>query len=302
MSSTPESAAGARAPSSPIVAVSRRSSVSDLVGRHALRALGYVVLLVFAAAFLLPFLYMISISLRPNMEVLTFPISIVPAKPGLGSYIDLFNGTAMVNWLLNSVIVTLSVTLIQLFTSSMAGFSFARGTFPGKDAIFWLLMSAIMVPFTVTMIPLYILIAKLHWINTFYALIIPAAASIFGTFLCRQYVLSIPRSYDDAAIVDGCSVWGIYRWIHLPLMTPVLATLCVLTFLHTWNDFLWPLLVLQSDAMKTITVGLATMITFEGGASIRMSGATVTFLPTLLVFIALQRYVIRGFVLSGVKG
>jgi multiple sugar transport system permease protein len=159
-----------------------------------------------------------------------------------------------------------------------------------------------MIPFTVTMIPLYILIAQLHWINTFYALIVPAAASIFGTFLCRQFILTIPQTYDEAAIIDGCSVWGLYHRIHLPLMTPVLATLRVLTFLGTWNDFLWPLLVLQSNTMKTITLGLASMLTFEGGVAVRMAGATVTFLPTLVVFIALQRYVIRGFVLSGVKG
>ncbi|HUX85548.1 MAG TPA: carbohydrate ABC transporter permease, partial [Chloroflexota bacterium] len=211
-------------------------------------------------------------------------------------------GTAMTHWLINSFFVTIVVTVLQVFTSSMAGFAFARGDFPGKDVIFWVLLSAIMIPFTVTMIPLYILIAHLHWIDTFYALIVPGAASIFGTFLCRQFILSIPRTYDEAATIDGSSVWGLYRCIHLPLMTPVLATLCVLTFLGTWNDFLWPLLVLQSNTMKTITVGLATMLTFEGGVAVRMAGATVTFLPTLVVFIALQRYVIRGFVLSGVKG
>jgi multiple sugar transport system permease protein len=236
------------------------------------------------------------------MEILTFPISLIPEAPGLGAFTSLFAGTAMANWIFNSFFVTITVTLLQLFTSSMAGYAFARGEFPGKDAIFWGLMSAIMIPFTVTMIPSYILIARLQWINTFYALIIPSAATIFGTFLCRQFSLTIPRTYDDAAIVDGCSVWGVYYRIHLPLMTPVLATLGVLAFLGTWNDFVWPLLVLQSNTMKTITVGLATMLTYQGGASVRMAGATVTFLPTLIVFVALQRYVIRGFVLSGLKG
>ena len=267
-----------------------------------LQGVGYIVLIGFAAMFIVPFLYMISIALRPDMEILTFPISLIPEQPGLGAFASLFAGTAMTNWLINSFFVTITVTLLQLFTSSMAGYGFARGNFPGKDVIFWLLMSAIMVPFTVTMIPSYILIPRLHWIDTFYALIIPAATSIFGTFLCRQFILTIPRTYDDAAIVDGCSVWGVYYRIHLPLMTPVLATLAVLAFLGTWNDFVWPLLVLQSNAMKTISVGLATMLTYQGGASIRMAGATVTFLPTLIVFITLQRYVIRGFVLSGLKG
>ncbi|MCX6046701.1 MAG: carbohydrate ABC transporter permease [Chloroflexi bacterium] len=256
----------------------------------------------FAAMFIVPFLYMISISFRPNMEILTFPISLIPEEPGMGAFTSLFAGTAMTNWIFNSFLVTITVTLLQLFTSSMAGYGFARGDFPGKDIIFWLLMSAIMIPFTVTMIPSYILIARLQWIDTFYALIIPAATSIFGTFLCRQFILTIPRTYDDAAIVDGCSVWGVYYRIHLPLMTPVLATLGVLAFLGTWNDFVWPLLVLQSNTMKTISVGLASMLTYQGGASIRMAGATVTFLPTLIVFILLQRYVIRGFVLSGLKG
>lgn len=267
-----------------------------------LHGLGFLLLILFAAMFIVPFLYMISIALRPNMEILTFPISLIPEQPGLGAFISLFAGTAMAHWIINSFFVTITVTLLQLFTSSMSGYAFARGEFPGKDLIFWILMSAIMIPFTVTMIPSYILIARLQWINTFYALIIPSATSIFGTFLCRQFSLTIPRTYDDAAIVDGCSVWGVYYRIHLPLMTPVLATLGVLAFLSTWNDFVWPLLVLQSNTMKTISVGLATMLTYQGGASIRMAGATVTFLPTLIVFIALQRYVIRGFVLSGIKG
>jgi len=263
---------------------------------------GYALLVLCAVIFLVPFLYMVSMSLRPNLELLTFPISLVPEQPGLGAYASLFSGTAMAHWLFNSFLVTVTVTVLQLVTSSMAGFAFARGDFPGKDGIFWLLMSALMIPFSVTLIPAYILIARLHWVDTYYALIVPGAASIFGTFLCRQYVMGIPRTYDDAAIVDGCSVFGVYRRIHVPLMTPVLATLAVLTFLAHWNDFLWPLVVLQSNTMKTITVGLATMLTVEGGASIRMAGATVTFLPTLIVFVALQRYVIRGFVLSGVKG
>ncbi len=298
MSSTASPASGPTAVTATVVAT---PAVASLARRLAV-LVGYVLLVLCAVIFLVPFLYMVSMSLRPNLELLTFPISLVPEQPGLGAYAALFAGTAMAHWLFNSFLVTVTVTILQLVTSSMAGFAFARGDFPGKDGIFWLLMSALMIPFSVTLIPAYILIARLHWVDTYYALIVPGAASIFGTFLCRQYVMGIPRTYDDAAIVDGCSVFGVYRRIHVPLMTPVLATLAVLTFLAHWNDFLWPLVVLQSNTMKTITVGLATMLTVEGGASLRMAGATVTFLPTLIVFVALQRYVIRGFVLSGVKG
>jgi multiple sugar transport system permease protein len=302
MSSTPERVAPNAVPTDQIGRREREESAWVIWGGRVLLGVGYVVLILFAVAFVLPFLYMISASLRPNMEVLSFPISLIPEEPGLGAYVSLFSGTAMLSWLFNSFFVTVTVTILQIVTSSMAGFAFARGDFPGKDAIFWLLMSALMIPFSVTLIPAYILIARLHWVDSYYALIVPGAASIFGTFLCRQYIMGIPRTYDDAAIVDGCSTWGVYYRIHLPLITPVLATLAVLTFLAHWNDFLWPLVVLQSNNMKTITVGLATMLTFEGGAAIRMAGATVTFLPTLIVFIFLQRYVIRGFVLSGVKG
>ena len=282
-------------------AATRRSASSVLV-ETGVRYLGYLFLVLFAAMFLVPFVYMVSISLRPNMEILTFPISVIPERPGIGAYQNLFVGTAIGNWLLNSFFVTAVVTVAQVFTSSAAGFAFARGDFPGRNFIFWLLMSAIMVPFTVTMIPLYILIARLGWVNSLAALIVPAAASIFGTFLCRQFILSIPSSYDEAAIIDGASIFGVYWRIHLPLMAPVLATLAVLTFLGTWNDFVWPMLVLQSNTQKTITLGLASMLSYTGGASIRMAGATLTFFPTLIVFIALQRYVIRGFMLSGVKG
>jgi len=262
----------------------------------------YVLILLICALTVGPFLIMISVSLRPNFSFMTFPISLIPPQPGLDNYIRLFHQTSIGRWILNSVFISTSVTFLQALTCSLAGFAFARGSFPGREVIFWAFMSTLMVPSTVTIVPIFLILSRLGWVDTYAALIIPAATSVFGTFLMRQYFVTIPRDYDDAALIDGANLWQTYYRVILPLGKPALATLATLTFLGHWNDFLYPLIVTTKSSMRPLTVGLATMVVQEGGAGVQMAGATITFLPTFLIFLFMQRYVVQGIALSGIKG
>jgi ABC-type glycerol-3-phosphate transport system permease component len=262
----------------------------------------YGFLLVFAITMVGPFLLMVSASLQPNLIYLTFPMPLIGPDMGFGNYVSLFSRSLIGRWILNSAAITVSVTLLQIITCSMSGYAFARGKFFGRDFIFWIFMGTLMIPSTVTIIPLYIVVSALGWGNTFPGLIIPQATSIFGTFLMRQNFKSIPTEYDDAARIDGANRWQFFLQVLLPLTKPALATLGTLTFLDSWNDFLYPLIVTSSDQMYPLTVGLATMVKRGGNAGFSLAGATVSFLPTFIFFLFMQRYVVRGITLSGLKG
>jgi multiple sugar transport system permease protein len=249
-----------------------------------------------------PFLLMVSASLQPNMIYLTFPMKLIGPGMGFENYVSVFSRSLIGRWIFNSAVITVSIVLFQLTTCSMSGYAFARGKFFGRDVIFWVFMGTLMIPSTVTIIPLYIVVSTLGWANTFPGLIIPQATSIFGTFLMRQNFKSIPTEYDDAARIDGANRWQVYRLVLLPLTKPALATLGTLTFLDSWNDFLYPLIVTSSDTMYPLTVGLATMVKRGGNAGFSLAGATVSFLPTFVFFLIMQRYVVRGITLSGIKG
>jgi ABC-type glycerol-3-phosphate transport system permease component len=262
----------------------------------------YALLLVFALTMVGPFLLMVSASLQPNLIYLTFPMHLVGPGMGFDNYVSLFNRSSIARWILNSAVITVSITLLQIITCSMSGYAFARGRFWGRDMIFWIFMGTLMIPSTVTIIPLYIVVSTLGWANTFPGLIIPQATSIFGTFLMRQNFKSIPSEYDDAARIDGANRWQVYLRVLLPLTKPALATLGTLTFLDSWNDFLYPLIVTSNDQMYPLTVGLATMVKRGGNAGFSLAGATVSFVPTFIFFLIMQRYVVRGITLSGLKG
>lgn len=267
------------------------------------RSLPYLGLLSMAAIMVFPFLLMVSGSLRPNYRYFTFPISIVPQNLSLSNYLTIVRRGQFARWLFNSCLVSGVSIAARLFFCSLAGYAFARGRFPGRDMIFWGLMIFLMVPTSTTVVPMYILLAKLGWVDTYLALVVPYATSIFGTFLMRQNMIAIPHDYDDAALIDGCSWFGVYWRVILPMSKPALATLAVIGFLEIWNDFLLPLVVMRSNEMRTITVGLATMSTIGGGqAGLIMAGATLVFLPTLIIFLVLQRYVVEGMTLAGIKG
>src|SRR5262249_30576475 len=283
---------------------SRRAAARrDARTRTAVRlAVTYTLLLVFAVALAGPFVLMVSASLHPNLVYLTFPLPLFGSDMGFDNYTLLFSRSLIGRWILNSAVITVAITVFQIATCSMSGYAFARGRFPGRELIFWVFMGTLMIPSTVTIIPLFIVVTALGWANTFPGLIVPHATSIFGTFLMRQYFKSIPGDYDDAARIDGANRWQIYLWVLPPLTGPALATLGTLTFLNAWNDFLYPLIVTSSDEMYPLTVGLATLVKRGGNAGFSLAGATVSFVPTFLFFLAMQRYVVRGITLSGLRG
>ena len=204
---------------------------------------------------------------------------------------------------LNSIIVTTCITLGTVFTSSLAAFAFARLRFPGRDSIFLAYLATLMVPTIVIMLPVYALLSNLRMTNTYSALIFPPMFSAYGTFLLRQFFMTIPRDLEDAATIDGASTFQVYRHIILPLSKPALATLTTFVFLHSWNDFLWPLMVVDRLALKTLPIGLAHFQdSYTTEYHLLMAASVIVMLPVLIVFLIGQRYFVRGIALSGMKG
>lgn len=203
----------------------------------------------------------------------------------------------------NSIMVSICVTLGTVFTSSLAAFAFARMRFPGRDSIFLAYLATLMVPAIVIMLPVYALLSNLRMTNTYPALIFPPMFSAYGTFLLRQFFMTIPRDLEDAAVIDGASPFAVYRHIILPLSKPALATLTTFVFLHCWNDFLWPLMVVDRLALKTLPIGLAHFQdSYTTDYHLLMAASIIVMVPVLIVFLLGQRYFVRGIALSGMKG
>ena len=267
--------------------------------------LTYVVLIAGGVFMFLPFAWMVLSSVKSLPEIYAFPPRFWPEQLMWSNYVETWNALPFGRFFGNSLLVATTVTLGQLFTCSLAGYSFARLRFPGRDAIFIGYLATIMVPFAVVMIPLFILMRTLGWLDTRYALIVPALFSPWGTFLMRQFMLSIPHELEDAARIDGCTYFGIYWRIILPVSQPVLATLGIFTFLGQWNDFLWPLIMINSIDKRTLPLGLASfqsMSMLKTPWHLIMAAATFSVLPVLILFVFGQKYYVRGIVTTGLKG
>lgn len=265
----------------------------------------FALLAIGAVAMLIPFYWMIASSLMSPAEIIARPISFIPENPSLAAYRGLREAIPIGRMYLNSMIVTFLITAGILATSSTAGYGFAKFHFPGRDLLFLIVLATMMIPFFVVMIPIFWMIGKWGWINSYQGLIVPHIATAFGIFLMRQYLLSLPDEVLDAARVDGASEFEIFWRIVLPLSTPALGALTILAFVYQWNTFLWPLVVARSDTMWTVPVGLNALRTYAGNAQVvnmQMAGATMGVVPLLIVFLALQRYFVRGIALTGVKG
>jgi multiple sugar transport system permease protein len=277
----------------------RRVPLSTKLARLALHGL----LLGGSVIMLLPFLWMLSTSLKEPSDIFTYPPTWIPSPFAWNNYADTWQAMPFGRFYLNSFVVATSVTVLQLLTSSLAAFAFARLRFRGRNAIFLLYLATLMVPFQVTMLPNFILMRYLGWYNTYQALILPPAFSAFSTFLMRQYMLGLPLDLDEAARMDGANSWRIWWQIILPLSGPVLAALAIFTFLGSWNDFLWPLIITDSLEMRTLPVGLSA---FQGQYGVRwnllMAGSVIAMLPVLVVYMIGQRYFIRGITLTGMGG
>lgn len=256
--------------------------------------------------FLVPFAWMISASFKTTQEIFSYPPSLIPNAISLANYQRLFSNWPFPNWYGNSLVVALLTTFMVLFFSSLAGFAFAKYRFRGQSALFLLLLGSSMIPFPILLIPLFILVANLGWVNALEALIIPFMAPAIGIFLMRQFMSYIPSELLDAARIDGASDFRTYWQIVLPLVLPGLATLGILTFLGSWNNYLWPLVVLRSSDAMTLPVGMAAMLTGVAAGSAppygpAMAASVLVSIPIIVVFLFLQRYYIAGLTLGGVK-
>ncbi|HEU4910932.1 MAG TPA: carbohydrate ABC transporter permease [Actinomycetes bacterium] len=250
-----------------------------------------------------PFLWMLLGSFRPDRELKQVPPAWLPQDPTLENYRNLFERLDFPTYFVNSAVVALAITLGNLVFCSMLGYALAKLDFPGKRVIFVLVLATLMVPGVVTFVPLFVLVSNLGMVNTFPGLIFPFLAGPFGVFLMRQFIQSLPDELIHAARVDGAGEWRIFRSIILPLCKPALATLGILTFLTSWNNFLWPLVVAQSEEKYTLPVALAIYAIGENRSDygLLMAGSVVIILPVLVVFLLLQRHFVRGIAMTGIK-
>ena len=269
------------------------------------RILIYFLLIFIAAVIIIPLAWMLSTSFKPKSEWFMPQIYWIPRTFTLQNYQSIFNNPAlpMVRWFANSLLVATSVTVLVLVVDSLAGYAYARMKFRGRNVIFGLLLVTMFLPGMMFLIPNFLTVNALGWLNSYAGLIAPALAGVFGVFFMRQFFLSLPKELEEAAYIDGASRVQTFRHIALPLARPALATLGIITFLASWNDFLWPLLILRDRSLLTLPPGLSTLqgaYTSEYGQM--MAGAVITALPVLLLYILLQRYIVESVQTTGLKG
>ena len=264
----------------------------------------YAFLIIGGILSIFPFIWMFLSTFKTEAEILSVPPAFLPSSFGLDNYVYIWNSLGQFpRFFFNSVLITLVVVLLNLFFNSLAAFAFAKLKFPGRELLFSLFLATMLVPGQVLLIELYKVVQTLGWINSYQALIIPGASSAFGVFLIWQYMKSIPDDFLEAARMDGGSDFMIFWRIYFPLSGPALAVLAIFTFIGTWNDFLWPLIVTNSDEMRTLVVGLALM---QGNNVMHwtwlMTGAFLSVAPVIGFYIFAQKYFIAGLTAGGVKG
>lgn len=263
----------------------------------------YLLLSAAAVVMLLPFVWMLSTSLKTPSSVFVYPPEWIPKPVEWTNYVQVTRVMPFLRYVLNTAAVATSITLLHLTVSSLAAYAFARLRFPGRNRLFLAYLATLMVPGQVTLIPNFLIMKYLGWIDTYQALIIPQIFSAFGTFLLRQFFLTIPNELEDAARIDGASSFAIYWRIVLPLSGPALATLGVFTFTAQWNNFLWPLIVINDEQMRTLTVGLRALVgEFTVQYPLLMAGSVISILPMLIIFVVAQRFFVRGIALTGLGG
>ncbi|NUT48814.1 MAG: carbohydrate ABC transporter permease [Saccharothrix sp.] len=267
------------------------------------KVLGYAVLVVAAAGLLLPFFWMVSSSLKTDNTVFSVPVTWFPETPQWGNYTEIWRVSDMLTWLKNTVFLSVAVTVLQLFTGSFAAYGFAKARFPGRNVLFVLYLGTIAVPWQAYMIPQFIMMSEVGLTNTPWSIIALQAFSAFGVFLMRQYYATIPDELCEAARVDGLSEYGIYFRIMLPLSVPALASLALLTFVNTWNDYLGPLIYLRDRELWTIQLGLKSFVSeYNAEHALIMTGSVLSVVPIAVVFLLGQKYFVQGIATSGMKG
>ena len=282
----------------------KRHATSFYAGQAFKSLLLYAVVIGGLFLFCVPVYYMVSTSFKAESEVVAIPIHWLPHEFTPENYPESFAIAPFALYFYNSLVVALAVVLSTLFFCALAGYGFAKFDFPGKGLSFLLVLSTMMIPFQILLIPLYVMVHGFGWTNNFAGLIIPGALNAFGVFLMRQFCLTLPEELLDAARIDGAGEIGIFLRIVLPLIKPPLASLAIITFLGSWNNFLWPLIVVNKGYLFTLPVGMTvfTQPLRSPYWTYSMAVSTVATVPVVLVFLALQKYFIQGVVLSGMKG
>jgi multiple sugar transport system permease protein len=277
--------------------------MNGLTVRFALsRILLHGALLTIGIIFLLPFVWSISTSLKPLKDLFQVTPNLIPSEIYWQNYTDVLELVPFARFYANTIVVTIARVIGQVFLASMAAFAFSRLRFPGRDVIFLFLLAAMMVPEQVLIIPRYILMRQFGWIDTYQGLIVPLLVSAFGTFLIRQYFLSLPADYQEAATIDGANPFQIYWQIYLPLARPALAAFGFLVALWSWNEFLWALIVSNQTDMQVLSVGIALLQgQYFSNNALLLAAANMATFPILILFLVFQRQLVEGITLSGLK-
>jgi multiple sugar transport system permease protein len=270
---------------------------------RAWRILTLVGVLAIAGVMLLPLVWMVATSFKPEADIVKFPPSLLPDRVTLQHYLEVWDRIPFARLYVNTIVFAGGVTLISLLLDSMAAYALARLQFRGRNLVFVAILVMLMLPFQVTLIPLYDLLVSLGWTNTMQGLIVPRATNAFGIFFLRQFLLSLPRDLEEAARIDGASEFRIYRRVIMPLAAPALLTLGLFHFMYNWNDLLWPLIINQDQARQTLPAGLALFMgqhVVEFG--ILMAASVLALIPVVLFFLVIQRRFVEGIATTGIRG
>jgi multiple sugar transport system permease protein len=282
----------------------RRKEAGRTPARRVGRVLGYAVMIVAAAALLLPFFWMITSSVKTPNDVFSVPVKWFPETFVWSNYVEIWTQSGMLTWIRNTLLLAVVVTVLQVLTGSFAAYGFSRMRFPGRDVLFLVYIGTIAVPWQSYMIPQFILLSNLKVSNTLWAIILIQAFGAFGVFLMKQFYETIPEELSEAARLDGLSEYGIWARIMVPLSIPAIASLTLLTFVATWNDYLGPLIYLRNPDLWTIQLGLQSFVStlYDANYALLFAGLVISVVPIAVIFLLGQKYFVEGIATSGLKG
>jgi len=282
----------------------RRGRASHVFARTLRRLPLYGLLAFVGVLWGAPFLWMFVTSIKPESEIFSYPVTWLPDNPTLAYYIAIFERFPLFPWFRNSLIVAVLTTVLTLVVTSLAAYPLARMQFPGRRLLLVVILATFLLPAEILLVPLFLGLARFGISDSFFSLAVPPAANAFGVFLLTQFFGTVPRELEDASAIDGCSSFGFFWRILLPLSKPALVTVAIFTFVASWNNFFWPLIVTNSDATRTLPVGLQTLVAGTGMSmrfGVVMTAAVVATIPAIIFFLALQRYFVRGIATTGLK-
>jgi multiple sugar transport system permease protein len=282
----------------------RRKEAGRTPARRVGRVLGYAVMIIAAAALLLPFFWMIMSSVKTPNDVFSVPVKWFPETFVWSNYVEIWTQSGMLTWIRNTLLLAVVVTVLQVLTGSFAAYGFSRMRFPGRDVLFLVYIGTIAVPWQSYMIPQFILLSNLKVSNTLWAIILIQAFGAFGVFLMKQFYETIPEELSEAARLDGLSEYGIWARIMVPLSIPAIASLTLLTFVATWNDYLGPLIYLRNPDLWTIQLGLQSFVStlYDANYALLFAGLVISVVPIAVIFLLGQKYFVEGIATSGLKG